>query len=232
MAQHEIWAQIFIFVGAGMVVYLGEFLIRLFYAPAKMEKEAKEKLDRVEKIFAEVDERNKIAHEKQIELMEGKIQLLQSQLESLCTPLLEIESVDSDIPGAQKHLCQIRIINRSPTVTADNVKVELVALEDDLKNSVQGQYFRPAFPIILNSQTGENIINPGSPLVYRLFHVMMNDGWLRQENSQEMIPYRAIIAYFTPGQTTQNVTQFLWKKDYRLKLRATARDFSKNRTRV
>ena len=51
------WAQICIFIGAVAVVYLGEFLIRLFYAPAKMEKATGEKLERVERISNETNER-------------------------------------------------------------------------------------------------------------------------------------------------------------------------------
>jgi len=49
MAQHEIWAQILIFIGAGVVVYLGEFLFKLLRAPAKMKKEADGKLLELEK---------------------------------------------------------------------------------------------------------------------------------------------------------------------------------------
>jgi hypothetical protein len=195
----ELPELIFLCVGGAVIGAFVGFLIRLiFITPAKMHEELENKLD-----FA------------------------QAEIEKLRAPMLDIEGVTCDISSAQKHLCQIRILNKNSTITADNVKVELLELEDRLENSVQEQYFRPTYPIILNSQTGENIINPGSSLVYRLFHVMMNDGWFRQDNSQELIPYRAIVAYFTPGQITQNVTHFLWKKDYRLKLRVTARDFSK-----
>lgn len=201
-------------------VALWVFVIRVVWKNYQMLEANKRELDAQKNLHAKEKQNLVVEHIEQR-------QVLEKIIESLRTPLLEIESVDSDIVSAHKQLCQIRILNRSSTVTADNVKVELIALEDELEHSVQEQHFRPAFPVILNSQTGENIINPGSLLVYRLFHVMMNDGWFRAENSQEMIPYRRIFAYFTPGQTTQNLTHFLWRKSYRLKLKVTARDFSK-----
>lgn len=45
MAQHEIWAQILIFIGAGAIVYLGEILFKLLRSPAKMAIEMAEKFD-------------------------------------------------------------------------------------------------------------------------------------------------------------------------------------------
>jgi uncharacterized membrane protein len=59
----------------------GSFLFRLLRAPAKMEKEAKEKSERVEKIFEEVDKKNEAAHKKHVEILEHQIQTLQSQLD-------------------------------------------------------------------------------------------------------------------------------------------------------
>jgi hypothetical protein len=171
------------------------------------------------------------AHKKEIKAREEEHLkergALEKAIKTLQTPLLEIEGIVSDIPNSRKHLCQIRILNKSDTLTADNVKVEVIEMQDGLENNVQEQYFRPPFPFGLEPQNGMTTINPGASQAYRLFHVMVHDGWSRVENSQEIIGYRRIIAYFTPGHAAQNLTRFLWKKDYRTKLIVTARDFSK-----
>jgi len=77
--------------------------------------------------------------------------------------------VSLDIATAQYHLCQIRIHNKSSTKTADNVRVELIALEDAAEGPAD-DYFRPKFPIILKPEiVGENTINPGASQKYNLF---------------------------------------------------------------
>ena len=88
---------------------------------------------------------------------------------------LEIEGVPLDIASAQYHQCQIRIYNKSPTKTADNVKVELVALDDGLENDPAAKYFRPTLPVTLKPEiVGENTINPEASIKYNLFRVTMN----------------------------------------------------------
>jgi hypothetical protein len=140
---------------------------------------------------------------------------------------LEVEGVPLDIASAQYHQCQIRIYNRSSTKTADNVKIELVALDDGLKNDQAAKYFRPTFPIVLKPEiAGENTINPEASIKFNLFRVTMNVRSAILKDGNIIGWEQKFLAYFTQ-ETTKQVTQFSWKKSYRLKLVATARDFKK-----
>ena len=140
---------------------------------------------------------------------------------------LEMESVPLDIATAQYHLCQIRIHNKNPTKTADNVRVELIALEDAAGTSPADNYFRPAFPVILKPEiAGESTINPGASQKYNLFRVTMNVKSAIIKDGVAIGWQQKFLAYFTQ-ETTKDVTQFVWKESYRLKLAVTARDFMK-----
>jgi hypothetical protein len=139
---------------------------------------------------------------------------------------LEIVGVPIDIATTQYHLCQIRIHNKNSTKTADNVRVELIALED-AAGGLADDYFRPKFPIILNPEiAGENTINPGASQKYNLFRVTMNVKTAIIKDGVATGWQQKFLAYFTQ-ETGKNVTQFIWKEFYRLKLAVTAREFVK-----
>lgn len=139
----------------------------------------------------------------------------------------EIEGVPLDIATAQYHICQIRIYNKNPNKTADNVRVELVALEDAAISGTADDYFRPLLPVILKPEiAGENTINPGASQKYNLFRVTMNVKSAILKDGNVIGWQQKFLAYFTQ-ETTKNVTQFIWKESYRLKLAVTARDFAK-----
>jgi hypothetical protein len=140
---------------------------------------------------------------------------------------LEIEGVPLDIATAQYHPCQIRIHNRSSTKTADNVRVELVALEDAAVTGTADDYFRPVLPVILKPEiAGENTINPGASQKYNLFRVTMNIRSAILKDGVAIGWQQKFLAYFTK-ETTKDVTQFIGNESYRLKLAVTARDFVK-----
>ena len=81
-----IYSALFGLVG----MFVIQFLIKLLAAPVKMEKEASEKAARTEKVFADVDERNAIAHKEHLTLLENRIETLKKQLNDRAKKL-EIE---------------------------------------------------------------------------------------------------------------------------------------------
>ena len=154
-----------------------------------------------------------------IRIARRNYQLL-DKLKSNEFPCLGIEGVPCEISSSKKHLCQIRVTS---TKTADNVRVELLSLEDDLGEA--GKYYRPTFPVVLYPESlGANTINPGSSQKYNLFKVIKGDG--AECLNDEMVPYKSFIAYFSE-ESTKDVITFRWKKNYRMKLRVTARDLPK-----
>jgi hypothetical protein len=91
IAQSEIWMQVLIFIGAGVVVYLGEFLFKLIRAPARMDKELRVQLattkQDAEKQLAAQETRSEesfnqlvVAHAKHVALLEHQIESLQAQV--------------------------------------------------------------------------------------------------------------------------------------------------------
>lgn len=140
---------------------------------------------------------------------------------------LEIEGVPIDIKTAQYHQCQIRIHNKNSSKTADNVRVELLVIED-AGISPADDYFRPKLPIILKPEiAGENSINPGGSQKYNLFRISTNVKSAILKNGVAIGWQQKFLAYFTQ-ETTKDVIQFVWKEFYRLKLVVTARDFLKS----
>jgi hypothetical protein len=155
---------------------------------------------------------------------------LKNLLENKPESNLEIEAIPCDIKSGQKTFCKIRVRNKSKNVTADNVQVELLALDDSLAGTEQGNYFRPVLPFILKPEiTGANTINPESELTYNLFRVIMNEGASRNEPETEWVKHRNCVAYFSQ-ESLKDVTTFYWKKSYQLKLKASARDLLKVET--
>lgn len=141
---------------------------------------------------------------------------------------LEIEGIPLAIYTAQYHFCQIRVHNRNATKTADNFQVELISLEDSFEPEIAAAYYRTSFPIILKPAiNGSNTINPGGNLVYNLFRVTRSiKSLIRAPDGTGIGWQQRFLAFFTQDDT-KNVTQFIEKHSYRLKLAATARDFLK-----
>jgi hypothetical protein len=141
---------------------------------------------------------------------------------------LEIEGVQLDIVSHSKHLCQVRIHNRSSARTADNVQVELAEFEDALESGPQAEYFRPVLPFALQpARPSGNTINPGGSAKYDLFHVTKNTKTATRERDGAVTGWQQmVIAYFT-HETTTNLTQFACNRPYRLSFIVTARDLRK-----
>ncbi len=141
---------------------------------------------------------------------------------------LEIEGVQLDIVSHSKHLCQVRIHNRSSARTAENVQVELAEFEDALGNGQQADYFRPVLPIALRpGRPSGDTINPGGSTKYDLFHVTKNIKTATLARDGAVAGWQQmVIAYFT-HETTTNLTQFACNKPYRLRFIVTARDLRK-----
>ena len=154
-------------------------------------------------------------------------QELEIAIESLRTPTVEIEAIPCEIKSAQYLFCQIRIKNNSPTLTADNVRVELIALEDALETEEQSNYYHPALPLVLSAAVESDYsINPGSSLRFNLFKVTMNVKSAILKDGNIVDWRRTFTAYFTK-ETTKDLTLFHGNKHYRIKLTVTARDFPK-----
>jgi hypothetical protein len=135
-------------------------------------------------------------------------------------PCLEIEGITCRIMSNERYPCQLRV---SSTKTADNVQVEIQHLEDELGEV--GTFIRPSFPKTLKPDiVGANTINPGSSQKYNLFQVIKSDG--AKVNGKEQIPHKNFICYFSE-ETAADVTLFQWKRFYRIKIVATARDLPK-----
>ncbi len=85
LGKNEITGRCLVALGAAIIgtalTFAGEFLFRLFRAPAKMEKEAREKSERLENTFNEVIDRNESAHKGHVELLLSQIQTLQTQFD-------------------------------------------------------------------------------------------------------------------------------------------------------
>jgi hypothetical protein len=85
---------------------------------------------------------------------------------------LEIEPVPTDLIPARRHPCKILIRNKNLTQNADDLKVELVALTDDLSNE-QAHYYHPPFPLVLKADSNVETINPNDSLTFTVFSVEM-----------------------------------------------------------
>lgn len=149
-----------------------------------------------------------------------RVVLKNYQLSRNGLPCLDIDGIASDIRSKERHPCLIRI---SSSKTADNVQVELLSLEDEMGEV--GKVVRPLFPRIVEPESsGKTTINPGASIKFKLFDVVVFDAAKRTETN--VISSKHFIAYFTT-QATSDVVVFHWKKYYRLRLVATARDLPK-----
>ena len=130
---------------------------------------------------------------------------------------LEIEGIPCDMPKPGKYTCQIRVHNNTPNTPADNVQVELLEMEVSPETK---EYYHPSIPRTLSPAIkGNNTINSGTALIFNLFYARKSEGTSGCH----------IWAYFVddPMVMAKNIAGFEGKKNYRLKIRATARDFHK-----
>ncbi len=166
-------------------------------------------------------------HEKEIAHKEAEISKLAAQVEYLKAPVLEIEAVTTEIKSAKWHSCLIAIQNKSSTKTADNLRVELISLDDELKIAVQATHFHPPFPVVLNTETsGTNTLNPGGRMQYRLFRVSASNKSGIIKDGQVVGWEQKLFARFNSSDVIDhNTAAFQCQKPYRLKLAVTARDF-------
>ena len=161
---------------------------------------------------------------------EAEISKLAIQVESLQSPALEIESAPLEIKSAKWHPCQIVIHNKSSTKTADDVRVEMVSFDDEIKLSAQAAHFHPSFPLVLNPETqGKNTINPGGRIQYRMFRVSANSKPAIIKDGQIVGYEQKLMARFNSSDVIDNnMALFQCQKPYRMKLVVTARDFQKS----
>ncbi len=219
----ELWELIFLCIGAAILSPLVGFLIRLFFiTPAKLYRKLEDE--------AEINESK---CRSRIEEKESTIKKLEGEIESMQAPRLEIEPISCDMKTTQWHLLQINVHNKSNTLTADNVRVELLALEDELKTEQQIAYFHPVFPYALQTATPcTNSINPDSILKFNIFRVSPNVKTAVMKDGIVMTFRQKVTAHFSTGTIrpiSENSTAlFDSGKRYRLKLAATARDFPKS----
>ena len=125
-------------------------------------------------------------------------------------PCFGVEGIRCTMTTSDRHQCQIRVQSGK---TADNVKVELLALQDELEEV--GKFIYPTFPIILHPDNGENTINPGSSQKYNFFQAVKSSA-----------SKHSFIGHFSE-ESAKEVMLFRGKKFYRAKLCVTARDLPK-----
>ena len=114
---------------------------------------------------------------------------------------------------------------------ANNVQVELMYFED-ATNEEEKRQFHPSLPFILSPSGNDNIINPGSSLVFHLFNVQLgkfSDSVGPEEDPQNRIWHYRLSADFTPDSSDKwsNRASFSSNQAYRLKLQVTASGFVK-----
>jgi len=162
----------------------------------------------------------------------GQMDVLETRIESLQSPSLEIEGIPVDITNGKYFWCQISVHNKNPAKSADDVRVELIKLEDSLGDSLgegpAASMFHPVFPLTLKPAiAGTSTINPGADTKYVLFRVIMQKEVVK-ENEAYVVACQTFIASFgNEGIAEKNTMVFKWKKTYRLKIAVTGRDIHK-----
>jgi uncharacterized protein (TIGR02588 family) len=143
-------------------------------------------------------------------------------------PDFEIEGISQDMPSFPKYFCQIRVHNRTPN-TADNVRVELTEMESSTEEGER--YLLPKLPLVLlpAEVSDKPSINPGGNLAFNLFNVTKH----KSAHAPNLhIWIHSVIAKFTVGSDEEKsaplgkAALFYNNKNYRLKIKVTARDFS------
>jgi hypothetical protein len=155
------------------------------------------------------------------------IKKLETEIECLRAPMLEIEAVTTNIKSARWHSCKIVIHNKSSTKTADNLRVELISLVDELAMAQQAAYFHPPFPAVLNPEaSGTNTVNPGDRMQYHLFRVSANQKPAIIKDGAIVGFNQNITAHFNISDAMEhNTAIFKCQEPYRIKLAVSARDF-------
>lgn len=168
-----------------------------------------------------------------IKASEDEKRALEAKIEFFHGHALEIVGISAEFGAGNDQPCQIRILNKSPSVTADNVKVELLAIRDALTDG-QEAYYHPPLPFLLKPERqGESSINPGAALIFNLCYVGKVVGYASAESDEHKRNPQGFVVYFTSKHddpkriTLGNSAHFNWDTYYRIKLIATARNFLK-----
>lgn len=134
----------------------------------------------------------------------------------------EIEGISQPMPSFPRYICQIRVHNRTPN-TADNVRVELTEMESSTEEI--DAFLLPRLPLaLLPAQVSDKItINPGGDLTLNLFSVTKHK-IAHAPNLHVWIHW--VMAQFTDGTNEVKAARFDNNKNYRFKIKVTARDFS------
>lgn len=198
----ELTELIFLCIGAAILTPVFGFIFRLiFITPAKMVKE-----------------------------LDEKTQEMANEIETLRTPILDIEAIPCDLKPPQYYWFQILIHNKSKNHTADDVRAELVTMEDELKTHEQIAHFHPEFPFVLSPVAPSNTsINPESSIKFNLFRLSPSVKDVIMKDGIHMGYRQKVIASFSKGATLQigekNTALFGSGTRYPMKLAATARNF-------
>jgi hypothetical protein len=143
-------------------------------------------------------------------------------------PDFEIEGISQNMPSFPRYFCQIRVHNRTPN-TADNVRVELTEMESSTEEGER--YLLPKLPLVLSPAEASDkpSINPSGNLAFNLFNVTKQQV-AHAPNLHVLIHY--VSAKFAVGADEEKSTLFgklalfYNNRNYRLKIKVTARDFS------
>ena len=141
---------------------------------------------------------------------------------------MTVEGISLAMPSFPRYFCQIRIHNRTSN-TADNVRVELTEMESSTEEGER--YLLPYLPLVLlpAEVTDKPSINPGGNLAFNLFNVTKQQV-AHAPNLHVLIHY--VSAKFAVGADEEKSTLFgklalfYNNRNYRLKIKVTARDFS------
>jgi hypothetical protein len=123
---------------------------------------------------------------------------------------LEIEGVPCDVKqmvNGSGTICQILVHNKSQTISANSVKVELLSMEDSPENK---EGLRQVLPLFLNQEPNdEKSINPGAGSPFTIF-----DAVLRHP--------KVVVNFQRPGLRDKRWMLFEVEKGYRAKIKVTA----------
>lgn len=138
-------------------------------------------------------------------------------------PKLEIEGIESELNDPKDKIQRVRVRNCSGDLTADDVEVQLLAVEYEY--SANGN---PSLPkSLLPEKQDARSIDPSNARTFDLLTASFNSEW--QEQTPGALPQRRYpvwVSTTVPGDLHRSVyTGFDTDKKYRVKVKATARNF-------
>ncbi len=145
------------------------------------------------------------------------------QLRKQLEPRLEIDGVDAELGETRDNVHRVRVRNRSGDITADSVEVQLL----DIDYAYRANGNPPLPKSLLPEKRDATSINPSNALTFDLLTATFDRDWQKQTPGAAPQKRYPIWARTTvPGDAIGSVyTAFETDKKYRIKVKATTRNF-------